>query len=286
MTRPALAIARKDLTDLARSKLVWVTTLVFLGLIVPQIHWRATNPFEVLVDAVQEQVLAPFALLVGPVAIVAAYASVVGERESGSLRVLLSFPADRRSVVLGKLLSRSVLLLATALLTYAALGAVLLQAYGTLDAIEYLADGLLLSLYTVMWVGLSVGASAAVSTNVRAIALLFGLYLALGPLELWRQTVVRAVGILLGDQSRVDGLTYVANPASDAPEWFLYAARTNPTKAFLAANQWTSHVLTPSDQTILRNGLAHNAFGAVVIVAWTVVPLLIGYWRFERGDLG
>ena len=29
-----------------------------------------------------------------------------------------------------------------------------------------------------------------------------------------------------------------------------------------------------------------NLFGWAVLVAWCVVPVLLGYWRFERADFG
>ncbi|WP_415383093.1 ABC transporter permease [Halosimplex sp. TS25] len=287
MTARALTIARKDLTDLARSKLMWVATLVVLAATVPQTYDRATDSWNVFVDSTQDQLLIPFVLFAGPVAIVAAYASVAGERESGSLRVLLSFPTDRGAVLLGKALSRTVLLLALSLGTYLVLGGVLIQAYGTLDGVEYLLDAGLLAAFTVAWAGLSVGVSAAVATKVRAVAVLFGLYLALGPLNLWRATVVRLVGTVLEgpgfDPSTLRSLT---NAGGETPEWYLYVGRLNPIQATLAANEWTSHALTPSVWSTGPATLAHNAFGVAAVLAWGVVPLAIGHWRFGRADLG
>ncbi|WP_123538654.1 ABC transporter permease [Halosimplex salinum] len=287
MSARALTIARKDLTDLARSKLLWGAALVMLALTVPQTYDEATSSWDVLVDGTQDQLLIPFVLFAGPVAIVAAYASVAGERESGSLRVLLSFPTDRGAVLLGKALSRTLLLLAVSLGTYLVLGGVLIQAYGTLDGAEYLLDAGLLAAFTFAWAGLSVGVSAAVATKVRAVAVLFGLYLALGPLALWKATVVRLVGALVEgpgfDPSELRGLT---NAGSETPEWYLYVGRLNPVQATLAANDWTSHSLTPSAWSTGHGSLTHNAFGVAAVVAWGVVPLAIGYWRFGRADLG
>ncbi|MFC7195897.1 ABC transporter permease [Halosimplex aquaticum] len=287
MTARALTIARKDLTDLSRSKLLWGAALVMLAVSVPQTHDRATDSWNVLVDSTQDQLLVPFVLFGGPVAIVAAYAAVAGERESGSLRVLLSFPTDRGAVLLGKALSRTVVLLAVSLGTYLVLGGVLIQAYGTLDGVECLLGAGLLAAYTFAWAGLSVGVSAAVATKVRAVTLLFGLYLFTGPLNLWRATVVRAVGTVVEgpgfDPSRLNGLT---NASPDAPEWYLYVGRLNPVQATLAATDWTSHVLTASRWSARHETLAHNAFGLVAVVAWGLVPLAIGYWRFSGADLG
>ncbi|WP_436923556.1 ABC transporter permease subunit [Halosimplex amylolyticum] len=287
MTARALTVARKDLTDLARSKLLWGAALVMLAVSVPQTYDRATDSWDVLVDSTQEQLLIPFVLFGGPVAIVAAYASVAGERESGSLRVLLSFPTDRGTVLLGKAVSRTLVLLAVSLGTYLVLGGVLIQAYGTLDGVEYLVDAGLLAAFTFAWAGLSVGVSAAVATKVRAVALLFGLYLVLGPLDLWRATVVRAVGMIVeGPGFDPSGLSTLTSASPDAPEWYLYVGRLNPVQATLAATDWTSHVLTASRWSAQYNTLAHNAFGLAAILAWGLVPLAVGYWRFGRADLG
>ncbi|WP_459194774.1 ABC transporter permease [Halosimplex sp. J119] len=287
MTARALTVARKDLTDLARSKLLWVAALIMLALTVPETYNRATDSWNVFVDSTQNRLLVPFVLFAGPVAIVAAYASIAGERESGSLRVLLSFPTDRGAVLLGKALSRTVLLLTLSLGTYLVLGGVLIQTYGTFDGAEYLLDAGLLAAFTFAWAGLSVGVSAAVATKVRAIAVLFGTYLALGPLDLWRATVVRLVGMVVEgpgfDPSTLRSLT---NAGSETPEWYLYVGRLNPVEATLAANDWTSYVLTPSVWSTGPTTLAHNVFGVAAVLAWGVVPLAIGYWRFGRADLG
>ncbi|QSG08011.1 ABC transporter permease [Halapricum desulfuricans] len=73
-----LAVAKRDFLDVWRAKLVW----------------------------------APVALVVPLIALVAAYLSIAGERESGSIKFTLGAPVDRSAVVLGKLLSRSGVVLA------------------------------------------------------------------------------------------------------------------------------------------------------------------------------
>lgn len=103
-------VARKDFEDAVRSKLLWGLIAVFVAfLVMSLLSAEVLFPDGVTVDATMALVgVAMLAQLFVPgIALVAGYMSVVGERRSGSLRVLLSYPFSRFDVVAGKLAGRT-----------------------------------------------------------------------------------------------------------------------------------------------------------------------------------
>ena len=103
-------VARKDFEDAARSKLLWGLIAVFVAfLVMSLLSAEELFPDAVTVDAATalSGVAMLAQLFVPGIELVAGYMAVVGERRSGSLRVLLSYPFSRFDVVAGKLVGRS-----------------------------------------------------------------------------------------------------------------------------------------------------------------------------------
>ena len=101
------AIARKDFQDAVRSKWLWGLSAIFFGLFVGSAYLIGSGVESNGNGALTAEVFVPtlgnrvVALVVPIVAIVVAFSSIVGERESGSLKLLLSLPHSRQDVVAG-----------------------------------------------------------------------------------------------------------------------------------------------------------------------------------------
>lgn len=102
MMSAAIAIAKKDFEDAAHSKLLWGLTLVLLIVTVPSFYNMTGTSFLHGAADATEWLPSTFQNFVAPLAMIAAYRAVVGERESGSLRVLFGHPVTRRDLVIGK----------------------------------------------------------------------------------------------------------------------------------------------------------------------------------------
>jgi len=107
-------VAKKEFQDTVRSKGLWVLSLVFLVLfVVPLLSvvfdflglGRAarTSGTGVLINSIYLNLVA---LLLPLIAMFVGYAALTRERESGSLKVLLSLPFSRRDVIIGKVVGR------------------------------------------------------------------------------------------------------------------------------------------------------------------------------------
>lgn len=231
-------------------------------------------------------------LLIPLTAIVVSYGALVGERESGTLKLLLSLPHSRASAVLGKFVGRSGVVAVPVLLGFLVAAPVFPITGVPFEATGYVGFALATALLGVLFVAVSVGASAAAPTSRRAVVVIVGLY-ALFTL-LWGQfssAVFRQV------QNNTD-LSQV-----QSVEAFLLVRHVNPVRAYesLVASVGPSGQLAArtsllggfngqiAAQILRQNGglPIYLTDGALVVylLLWVAVPLGLGLLAFERLDL-
>ncbi|WP_227356263.1 ABC transporter permease subunit [Haladaptatus salinisoli] len=293
-----MAIARKDFEDAVRSKMLWGLILVFVAfLVMSLLSAERLFPETVTVDAAMALTgVAMLAQLFVPgIALVAGYMAVVGERRSGSLRLLLSYSFSRFDVVVGKLVGRTLVTGTALLVGFAVAGVLVVALYGAPDGIAFVgfvATGVLVGL---TFTALAVGGSAAASTRGRAMLLTVGSFT--GMLFFWKPMVV--------------GLYYAVTgsvPGFRAERWYFFLKRLNPLEAYRVltgtvldrrVNEVPEFPLedVPAGSRFERLELANRLagevpfyladwFSVVVLLAWGVVPLVVGYWWFKHTDLG
>jgi ABC-2 type transport system permease protein len=289
------AVARKDFQDAVRSKWLWGVSAIFLGLFVGSAALIGSNvqssgqqfTGEAFISTLGEFVVA---LVVPIVAVVVAYGSIIGERESGSLKLLLSLPHSRQDVMLGKTLGRSTVLALPILVTML-LAAVVLTVFGIrVEPLKYLGFVVLTLLLGVTFVSIAVGVSAASSTNRRAMLGTVGLYVVFT--MLWTQ--VRRVLLVFNDQFGLgwNEMTLV--------KYGLFIKYFNPVRAYetLVARLYVDSVLGArlyganrfQYQKILTElGEAPFYLWDWTVLAqfllWTLVPVAVGYLTFRDADL-
>jgi ABC-type transport system involved in multi-copper enzyme maturation permease subunit len=268
-------IARKDFMDAIRNRrlLGMIATFLLVG-----------AGYGVVLDNTSGSAFAVgvFTLLslLGPiVALSLAQHSIVGKRESGELAVLLGLPFSRRDVVLGTALGRTGVIALTLLATY--FGAIVVGAVtGAGIAPRLLAGGFGVALVLgIVFVGLTVGISAATKSTSIASVGSFGLFL-LFVLKLWIG-IPYAVLFVTNDFSL---------PATE-PEWVAAFGQLSPFAALrnavepllpdLAGGFFLAAGSVPAEPPIYQQ----PAIATVAVLAWIVVPVAIGYWRFSNVDL-
>ncbi|WP_267643640.1 ABC transporter permease subunit [Haloarchaeobius amylolyticus] len=271
-------IARKEVSDSVRSRLVWTIVVLVAGL-----TSVAAGALK-FVPGVEADALAgingatEFAgLLVPIVALVAAYLAIAGERESGSVKVLLGFPPSRAEVVAGKFLGRGAVVAAAISAGYAVSGVVTVAVYGTLPVTAFVLTLLLTALLGVVFVGIAVGLSATTGTRSRAMTASIAVYLVL---TLFWDLVPQGAHLL------VQG----SQPEPPLPGWFVLLQSLSPTGAYsslvTAVVSWEAGL--PGLSGLIAGDLPFYLepwFLLLVLAAWAAVPLLVGYRAFERADL-
>ncbi|UPM42847.1 ABC transporter permease [Halocatena salina] len=276
-----VGVVRKDLLDVRRSNLIRGIGLLYLAFTV-LFFWGTGSSGDPDMYLSLWSMIAIAVLIVPLIALVAAYLSVAGERQSGNLKFLLSYPNSRRDVVLGKLIARSIVVGGAITFAYAVGLALALYYYSDVVIGDFIAFVGLTLLYAVVYVSIAVGLSAATSTRSRAMGGAIGVWFFLN--VFWNafpinpNTIIEFVANRLG--------TSVSQNLKDLV-WSL-----SPTGAYMNSMQ-----LVFPDSVAKQTGqdawIDPNApfyldgwFMLVILVAWLLVPPLLGYWRFQRADLG
>lgn len=280
MNSRALAVARNDLADAARSKLLWGAAILLLVVSVPGYLSITSALLERPVQGVR---YFPGTVVnyVAPVALVVGHRAVVGERESGRLRLLFGHPVTRWDVVAGKFLGRATLIAGVLSLTCLGLGVATVVHYGTLPPLLFLAMLAYILCYGVVWVGAVVGISAAASTRLQSLTGGLGLFMVFGPFQIWEELLLPLFTVLFTGSTSLSGIDPLE--PSSWPLWYEYVLRLNPMENFVQTRFGVA-ALVDSEQGLGDPQLF--LFGVVVLLLWGTVPLGIGYWRFEAADVG
>lgn len=300
-----VAIARKDVQDARRSYWLWglaavLSAMLAVGpLLIVADFIQLTQPQqggELTTDLYLNLILGVLTFFVPIVAIVLAYESITGERDSGTLKLLLSLPHSRLDVVVGKAVGRSVVVSAAILIAFVVAAVTLVPTPFEFAAANFVGFALLTVVLGLAFVGLSVGFSAAADTSRRAMigtVTMFVLFTLIW--DRFASGLIR----LLRENTGLAGETLVP--------LHLFVKVLNPTEAF----RTLAISLVSGDPFLARVSLAGGSglqgqfnqqiyaqtLGgslpfylsdpavAVVLVFWIVVIPLVGYWVFEDADL-
>ena len=283
-----MAVAEKDFRDAIRSRLLIALTLLFAlfaggaAFFVTEID-QPGGPFVGEVTTILITGLtAATAVFIPIVAIAAAYRSLAGERESGSLKVLLSLPNSRADIVVGKFLGRSGVVSIALLIGFAVglvVTAALADAFSPGEYLVYVGVSLL---FAFVFVSITVGVSAFTASTFRSALGAFGLFVVFQ--FLWRPLSLGVVYVL-------NGFSFEEIEEGDwLIDLFEFLTIIDPTTAYEQATLWVVRLLSEEDEQA-QEAAAEAAFylqdwfGFVVMAFWIIVPLAVGYLRFESADL-
>lgn len=293
------AVARKDFQDSIRSRTVLALSAVFVALFTVPAYFlaqevgglfAAETGQQLTSDAFISVLSSVIAFFVPIIAIALAYASVAGERDSGTMKLLLSLPHSRRDVLVGKILGRSAVIVLPVLIGFAAAIVVFLLTPVSLSLGNYVAFALLSALLGVVFVCLAVGISAAAKTRRQAMFGNVGIYVLF---TLFWGSFAEGVVNLLNEYTDLGFETLV--------DVQLATLLLNPTESFrsLAAILWTNDPLG-ARLAVFGGGIAGQVYGqaldplswyfsnpmvAIAFLAWLVVPPVLGYLVFREADL-
>ena len=272
-----LAVAKKDFKDSLRSRALWGLSVLFilLSLAIAYVFSEFTTSMGVEEQTAEGLVYflaSQIGLFVSITAIVIAYKAIAGERESGSIKILLSLPHTRRDVLLGKVLGRAGTLAVPTLiglLAGAVLGGFMMGEFPVVALGALLVMSLL---FVLAYISVIVALSALANSTTRASMYTIGFFIVFE--FLWG-----AVSL---------GVAWAANGFSlpqEMPNWIFLVNQVPPSAAFTTGLT----ALIPVD--VAGRGADVSAFyatpwvGIVMLAFWLVVPLAVGYWRFSMADL-
>jgi ABC-2 type transport system permease protein len=278
-----LAVAKKDFKDAIQSRALWGLVAVFV--VLASLISYAYTEFPATVAETEEATVGGLVffmtsivgLFVSLTAIVICYKSLAGEREIGSIKLMLSLPHTRGDVFLGKLIGRSAVLvsaLAVGLLIGYGVGFALL---GTVEITPVLLFLLMTLVFSVAYVGIIVSISASTGSTTSATTFAIGFFLLFE--LLWD-----AVPLLV---------VYVVNGLSlpeTTPDWVYLITQIPPSSSYLLSLIAMLPDIadsvgagTGSEEVDVFYGTPEIGF--VILLFWLVIPAIIGYRRFRSADL-
>ncbi|SFR30442.1 ABC transporter permease [Halorubrum sodomense] len=267
------AVARKDFQETVRSRGMLVLVALF-SLLVSAFAFavRPTGGSEQFATELLLSVfIGPFLVttLVPLVGVVVGYDAVSGERESGSLKLLLSLPHSRADVVLGKVAGRGAALALAVFAGFLLPALVLIVAPVVFNAGAFLGYTVFAAALGVAFVAIAVGCSAASAIQRRALIGAVAIYVLF--VLLWGAITGRLVGAA--------GPVVDALPLS-AAQLRVFLRVSNPTTAV--------EVLSTAflgEQLFSGNSANQQLSAAAMLVFWTLAPPLAGLLKFDADDL-
>lgn len=284
-------IAWKDFEDALRSRTLIALAAVFVlftagatYLFAEILGFSAASNLPPVVRLIVS-LLYPIVVFVPLIGVMTGYKSVVGERESGSVKLLLSLPHTRRDVVFGKLLGRIAVLAVAILAGFAAAAGMALVLYDAFPFVDYILFALTTVALGAVYLAFAIGLSASTGSGTVALWGALGFFVFFQ--FLWGfvvQLFAYMANGLSSPQGFAFGLGYF--PPDRAPDWYQLVQGLSPGNAYQSAvGSFLPNNAGPASQAASVPYYLEGWFGSVILAIWIVVPLVLGYLRFEKADL-
>ena len=264
------AIAGTEFWDRIRNRWVLAVALVFTAFALVIAYFGAAQQGAVGFRSIELTIASLVSLviyLIPLIALVLGFDAIVGERERGSLDLLLAMPITRLELLLGKYLG---LAAALAFSTVAGFGlvAVVLAARLDLDALFHYFGFMLSSvLLGCAFLSLAVMLSTFAADRTRASGL---------AIAAWFFFVLVFDLLLLG--------VLVVSGGQWGGELLPYLLLANPADVFRILNIFSLEEVRTlyGLATVFPRALADPWLLGLVMLAWIVMPLAIATWRFRK----
>ncbi|BAL24716.1 ABC transporter permease [Azoarcus sp. KH32C] len=268
--RQIATIAGKEFRDRIRNRWVLAVALVFTVFALVIAYFGGAQQGTVGFRSIEFTIASLVSLviyLVPLIALVLGFDAVVGERERGSLDLLLSMPITRFELLLGKYLGLAAALAFSTIVGFGLVGVVLsaqLEAASLLHYAGFIISSVLLGL---AFLSLAVMTSVFAADRTRASGL---------AIALWFFFVLVFDLILLG--------ALVVTGGKYGGEVFPYLLLLNPADVFRILNIFSlDDVRTLYGlATVFPRALAEPWLLGIVMAGWIAAPLGIAAWRFRK----
>jgi Cu-processing system permease protein len=263
-------IASKEFRDRIRNRWVLAVALVFAVFSLAIAYFGAAQQGAVGFRGIEVTIASLVSLviyLVPLIALILGFDAIVGERERGSLDLLMSMPLTRLELIFGKFLGLFLALSCSTVIGFGLAGVLLVTQVPLTAIYHYIGFVFSAVLLGAAFLSLAVMVSVFAADRGRASSAAIGL---------WFFFVLVFDLLLLG--------ALVLGGGQWGSDLFPYLLLLNPADVFRIANIFgvedvrTMYGLT----TVFPEKLANAGVLGGVMVLWIVMPLMIAVWRFRK----
>ncbi|MGE5386916.1 MAG: ABC transporter permease [Betaproteobacteria bacterium] len=263
-------IAGKEFRDRIRNRWVLAVAVVFTAFALVIAYFGAAQQGAVGFRGIEVTIASLVSLviyLVPLIALILGFDAIVGERERGSLDLLLSMPLTRLELLVGKFAGLAAALTCSIVTGFGLVGVLLGLKLPAAALYHY--GGFMLSaiLLGMAFLSLAIAVSVMAADRARASS---------AAIAVWLFFVLVYDLLLLG--------ILVVSGGNFGADLFPYLLMLNPADVFRIINIFgveevrTLYGLT----TVFPENLASPTLLGVVMLAWIVGPLAIASWRFRK----
>lgn len=267
--RQVFTLGQKEFRDRIRSRWVLAVVLVFTVFSLVITYFGGAQQGQIGVKSIEFTIASLVSLviyLIPLIALLLGFDAVVGERERGSLDLLLSLPLTRMELLLGKFLGLALALTLSTVVGFALDAMLLVRQFGWPGVYHY--GGFVFSSVMLGMAFLSLALLISVVSRDRtrasgaAIALWFGFVLVFDLLLL---------GLLVASGGEVAGKAVA------------YVLLLNPTDIFRILNVFSLEQMRSlyGLTSVVPPELANPWLMGGVMLAWIIAPLALATWRFR-----
>lgn len=261
-------LAAKEFRDRIRNRWVLAVALVFTVFSLVITYLGAAQQGEIGLKSIELTISSLVSLviyLIPLIALLLGFDAIVGERERGSLDLLLALPLTRLELLLGKYLGLAAALTLSTLAGFALVAVLLYQQFSWPGLVHYLGFMFSSVLLGLAFLSLAVCMSVLARERTRASGL---------AIALWFFYVLVFDLIVLG--------ALVASGGSYGGDLFAYVLLLNPADVFRILNIFSlDEVRTLYGlSSIIPAALAKPWMMGAVMFAWIIAPLAVARWRF------
>jgi ABC-type transport system involved in multi-copper enzyme maturation permease subunit len=215
-------------------------------------------------------------ILIPIIAIMLGYSTIAGEAESGSLYVVLSYPVRRSEVLLGKFIGLGSVIVVSCIIGFGAGGVIIAATVGASSGIGFLIFIGLTILIGLLYLALTIMASAYSKRKVTALAsgiIIFFWAMIYGMI---------IMGIYLGTGGSIDD--FISGNIA-YPDWLWKSIVLSPGDMYQMASMQAFGINQLFGVTIEVPDYMSLEFLLGVMLIWTIVPMILAYIFFKRRDI-
>ncbi|MDO8178042.1 MAG: ABC transporter permease subunit [Undibacterium sp.] len=264
-------LAAKEFRDRIRNRWVLAVALVFTVFSLVITYLGGAQQGQIGLKSIELTITSLVSLviyLIPLIALLLGFDAIVGERERGSLDLLLALPITRMEILLGKYLGLAGALTLSTIAGFSLVAVLLYQQFSWAGLFHYLGFMLSSVLLGLAFLSLAVFMSVVARERTRASGM---------AIALWFFFVLVFDLLLLGALVGTSG--NFGNYGSDI---FAYLLLLNPADVFRILNVFSMDDVRTlyGLASIIPPALAQPWMMGSVMFAWIIVPLALARWRF------